>query len=357
MAPKDADRRDTGDGASAWNAPPLEVPRAGVATTETLARRQRAYRWIIRIVVVLFPVVALSLFVTAANLYDLTSEEPVSTAVDEQGRAVAIMAVQDWLDQDPPPLPGGRLVTWNGSYAVPLEEGADGQSTLRYTAHRLTVRGDPGTFIAQVLVRATASGQRSVVGSPSLEPITLFLAAAEDITPWPGTAAASTSDAVDAAVQAWLTAFTSGDPDQLRLAVGDPANNHRYLPISGSPRAGHTIRATASPVDADGEPTSDLLVQIDVEWTWPETDEAAEPALSTYDLLVRGADTGSPQVVAWGGAGSGSYLKPFQNAVVGQIGDEDQGAAGDDNSGGTEDTETIEGTSDQARATDGEAQR
>ena len=36
-----------------------------------------------------------------------------------------------------------------------------------------------------------------------------------------------------------------------------------------------------------------------------------------FDVLVSGADTASPRVVAWGGAGTGPSLTKYGNAIVG----------------------------------------
>ena len=42
--------------------------------------------------------------------------------------------------------------------------------------------------------------------------------------------------------------------------------------------------------------------------TPPAAGETTQTSLMTYDLLVTGADTGSPRVVSWGGAGTGTVL-------------------------------------------------
>jgi hypothetical protein len=49
--------------------------------------------------------------------------------------------------------------------------------------------------------------------------------------------------------------------------------------------------------------------------TQPAGAEQKAPPPAVFDVLVDGADTAAPNVVAWGGAGSGPTLTPYQNAV------------------------------------------
>ena len=54
-------------------------------------------------------------------------------------------------------------------------------------------------------------------------------------------------------------------------------------------------------------------------WNGQGADDSGAQTLATYDLLVTGADTAAPRVVAWGGAGTGPTLSAYDNAVAGQI--------------------------------------
>jgi hypothetical protein len=123
-------------------------------------------------------------------------------------------------------------------------------------------------------------------------------------------------------VNAWVTAFSSGDPAALRLTVGDPDSNHAYAPMAGVVSAAGKPGAAAWLLDGAGVKTTSMLVQVQVAFTWPTTavqsSTSAGPAAATYDLLVAGADSGAPRVVAWGGSGTGPVLTQYTNAVVGR---------------------------------------
>ena len=91
------------------------------------------------------------------------------------------------------------------------------------------------------------------------------------------------------------------------------------MPMVGLAGADHEVGPAAWLLDGSGERTSQMLVQVSVQFSWPGTDSTrtAAPA-ATYDLLVDGADSAAPRVVAWGGSGTGPILVRFQNAIVGR---------------------------------------
>jgi len=126
-----------------------------------------------------------------------------------------------------------------------------------------------------------------------------------------------------AAVQAWAAAYTSGDPAALRLTVGDPDPARGYLPLTGVAAADTTV-GPSTVLDP-----ATVAVRVELAITWPTAEPAgsataavtspAEPpaaaAKVAFDVLVTGADTAAPRVVAWGGPGTGPELTPFRNAV------------------------------------------
>ena len=69
------------------------------------------------------------------------------------------------------------------------------------------------------------------------------------------------------------------------------------------------------------ERTGDMVVSLTMTlpWNGQGADDSGAQTLATYDLLVTGADTAAPRVVAWGGAGTGPTLSAYDNAVAGQI--------------------------------------
>lgn len=316
---------------------PLELPRAGVASTRVLRRRQQWYRAVIVSALCLFPVVGLALFVTSANLRDmLTTQEQDTVAPTEEGRTAAVMAVEDWLRADPPPIPGGSVVAWESAEALSPHDtdavtrrvGDLGEARL--IAHRVVVRSDVGVLAALVLVASSPDGNQTVVGQMGLEPVapTLQNLAATDA--WTGLEPVEPSDSAQAAIAAWVDAFTSGDPDRLRLVVGDPTGGHHYLPMQGVAEATHDVHGAAVP--SAGTEEGQLLVQVDVALEWDAQDEdedSAAEARVSYDVLVADPDSAAPRVVAWGAPGSGTGLTPYQNAVEHEPPDTTDEAAGE----------------------------
>src|SRR5699024_6856148 len=142
-------------------------------------------------------------------------------------------------------------------------------------------------------------------------------------------------------VTSWAQAFTSGDPDKLRLATGDPDGSHSYMPLSRVSLVGSDVTAVAVPKDqltdqgkAPDNPSS-LVVRVSLALQWGSgpaegqesgQEQVPESSRVTYDLLLTGTDTASPRVVAWGGPGSGPGLTPYANAVTGRslTGSQDQ---------------------------------
>ena len=301
-----------------------EVPRAGIPSTDALARRMRWNRRVIWLVLAAFPLMALSLFVTATSLKAANARGTGAVTVDTAGRSTAMSAVTDWLTGKPQPLPGGSLVSWDSSSVLPAY--APGPSDAKtdkappvLTEHSLTVRDASGSmFVVQVLVASDTLGQFSVVGSPSVLPVAPSSSWATGVSPWPNNPPATASDTVVTAVNAWSDAFASGDPAKLRVTVGDPNSDHAYMPLTGVVSAKAAVGAAAWRLDDQGKATSTMLVQVTVQFVWPGTDtKAAGAAPATYDLLVDGANSGAPRVVAWGGAGTGPVLVAYQNAVLG----------------------------------------
>ena len=301
-----------------------EVPRAGIASTDALARRMCWNRRVIWMVLAAFPIMALSLFVTATSLKAANARGAAVAVVSTAGRSTAMSAVTDWLAGKPQPLPGGSLVSWDSSSVLPayVPGPADAKTdkvSPVLTEHSLTVRDASGSmFVVQVLVASDDLGQFSAVGSPSVLPVAPSSSWAAGVSPWPNNPPATASDTVVTAVNAWVDAFASGDPAKLRVTVGDPNSDHAYMPLTGVVGAKAAVNSAAWRLDDQGKATSTMLVQVTVQFVWPGTDtKQAGAAPATYDLLVVGANSGAPRVVAWGGAGTGPVLVAYQNAVVG----------------------------------------
>jgi hypothetical protein len=300
-----------------------EVPRAGIPDTEKLVRRMKWYRRLIWAVLVVFPVMGLALFVGASSLKAAAETEPVVVEVDTDARAVAMTAVEVWLAGDPAPLPGGRLVSWDEMQILPayVPGPQDNGTTVApdLQGHTLTVRAGTMRYRVQVLVAKNRAGELSTIGTPSLLPVAPSSDWSVTVSPWPNHTSTTPSDDVQTAVGAWAEAFTSGDPGKLRLVVGDADSSRAYQPMTGVVGADVTVNGAAWLTDDAGQPTSSMIVQVKVVFRWPDADPRSQaPAGATYDLLVEGAASAAPRVVAWGGAGTGPVLTAYQNAVEGR---------------------------------------
>ncbi|GAB2733806.1 hypothetical protein [Nocardioides pakistanensis] len=308
---------------STWWDEAEEVPRAGLPDAHRLTKRAKRYRRIVWATVFLAPLAMLSTFVAMASAG--TSDEGTVVSADRytETRSRAIYAVRTWLATDPAPLPGGILLGWESAETTSAPDGSYDVET-----HRLTV-AEPGGNLFDTTIALGVSDNEGVVvlGQPTLMP-RLPENDKWDAFLWPDVEATQTTEDIENAVWAWAQAYTSGDPDALRLAVGDPDGEHSYIPLVGATFTGVKINQAAAlwPEDASAEDRRTLMpeqvvlnVTADVYWDGAKADSLGryETAEVSYDLLVTAADTAAPRVVAWGGSGTGPALDPYANAVTG----------------------------------------
>lgn len=107
--------------------------------------------------------------------------------------------------------------------------------------------------------------------------------------------------AVTGILNEWANAYAADDAAQLKLIVGDPESNAQYYGIPGFKSGKLSVVYALSFKEGDKPAVpKEILVRARVSL------ESANGFSSEteYDLLVDGADTGSPHVVAWGPAGS-----------------------------------------------------
>ncbi|MPV51023.1 hypothetical protein GCG21_13610 [Pseudactinotalea sp. HY160] len=337
----------------AWADRVSEAPRSGLPDERGVARARWQRRYVTFATYALVPSLLLAVFaVFGPNTSDgqvqaapgtVTADDPLTV----QSRAVATQAVRDWLAGDPSPLPGGRVLSWNYAREVPAmsapgqETDPDGHSgglsggptgaggqLDRILAHRFTLTDGTNTFSSQVTTIVDPSLGVQTVGTPSLVPYAPSAPQLQAGTPWPGAVTVGASSSVEEAVRQWAKAFTGQDPAALRLATGDPDSAHSYMPLMGVSLARVELGDSSVPaslLNEEGRAPADpdvLITRVELMFTWGEEPAQGNPASDaqpvSYDLLIHRADTASPQVVAWGGPGSGPELKPFQNAVTGR---------------------------------------
>lgn len=310
-----------------------ELPRADIEFIDKTSKRMKFNRMFIYTTIGLMPV---SLLANIAMLPKVLEEEPppppIAQSVSSPTKAVAMTAVEKWLNADPSPLPGGRLLSWDGAevQAEPsiVTNPDTGQTTENQglQLHTMTIVAASGAlYTTQVQVAYNEIRGAQVMGKPALIPRAPDETTAwPNLSAWPNLAQATKTDEISQAVDAWVKAFTSGDPNVLRLAVGDTGANRSYVPLVGAAASDIRVNLVASePMapDADGsERPATVVAQIEFNIKWANQDVPRGQALSsvTYDVLIENADTAAPKVVAWGGAGTGEELKPYMNAVEGR---------------------------------------
>lgn len=302
--------------------------------------RQRTARRLLIWFSTALSVVAILLGVTTVSTVINPPKPPEIPAApqDTPGKPVAVDAMVRWLEADPQPIPGGRLLSWDGAQittppVVRTNQGdapADAQAQYEYERHEFTVVDGGGRlYAATVVVRANPLLGAVVIGTPSAAarpPQAGTNTAWGNTDAWPGFPSSTASTEVTAAVTEWAVAFTSGDPAVLRREVGDTDSTHAYLPLGaaqpGSTTATITNTALFPAQRAEDDPDPSLMlarVEVSANLGGPllEGSGVARRAVFTYDVLVAQADTASPRVVSWGPVTTGPTLSPYSVALTG----------------------------------------
>ncbi|MET4144007.1 hypothetical protein [Arthrobacter sp. UYCo732] len=316
-----------------WGNEAEELPRADVGAVQTTVKRLKLVKiWVVGSCVLL-PVALLAIISFMPKFLEKPYVAPaVNNQLDSPTKPVAIKTVEDWLAKSPSPLPGGKVLSWDGVevQAEPKSETDPNTNQVKETQglqlHTMTLVSPSGSFFTtQIQVGYSPVRGAKVIGEPTLIP-----RAPDDKQTWPNLVAwpnlvnVSKTEPVEQAATAWAKAFTSGDPDALRLSVGDTGANRSYIPLvqvtATDVRVGDVgSQKPAKDAPSDKKP-SQVVAQVSfaVNWQSAPLGRGETPSRVTYDVLIEQADTPSPKVVAWGGAGTGESLKPFMNAVEGR---------------------------------------
>lgn len=307
----------------------VEAPRAGMPDAIKLQRRTRTYRLVVWACIIMFPLSVIGLLSSVERKKTPTAPVVASSATSP-GKAVAMIEVNGWLNQTPAPLiQPVTVLSWDGATDVPaVKSTGKGNTAPTFSVeidHFTVEDGLQRTYNVGVEVAVDPRGGVEAIGGPSISVVTPEANDnwATGNGPWPGLAADTTniSGSLTTAVNSWAAAYASGSTTKLAIAVGDRDGNDTYFPlsgVSGAPVATITAEATVGTTAQD-----EVIVQVTLAILWngqkpadPTAGASNEPQ-TTMDLLVQGANTSAPNVVAWGPPGSGPTLVPYSNAVKG----------------------------------------
>lgn len=310
-------------------------PGGGVVAIPTVEnypvkKRRRRSRLITAYLVgiaVLFPIAILVNIVLAAQLATggIGKETAQSSAGVDPQVAIAQTQVEKWLDSSTSPLPGGRVLAYNGSStAAPATDKRTQQTQpdYRLNTYRFTVEGADGQLYQTSAQLVTSSQGTSLFAEPALLPLPGGVSdqagSDQDAWPWPGVEQGTASDSFEPAIKEWADAYTSGDPAALKQAINDPNQGRTYLPLNGIKFTKIDIAqvgdlwAKGDDRQAENARPSQALVRINVS-TVDDASSSDQSAQLTYDLLLDQANSASPIVVAWGSPGA--QLSPYVNGV------------------------------------------
>lgn len=299
------------------------------------AWRRVLVRFWIMACMVMTPLLAFAVVVLVARVLSGpgTTAPPVGQSQSSQATAAAQLELERWLRTDPAPIPSGRVLQFVGSTSTPPPAPQRGEepSDTTLTTYTFSVADKSSNLYDAALQMAVSptQGQR-MIASPALLPVPPPSrgTGGGDAQPWPGVESGSKEQAYAVAVTAWATAYTSGDPDQLKQVVADPDPARSYLPLSGVSFSSPQIVAVGNLWGADqdrneqGTHPARVLVraqaqQLPAGQPPASSDTTGGAGTVTYDLLLDRANTATPVVVAWGAPGQ--PLQPYSNALTGRV--------------------------------------
>lgn len=323
-------------GSSAWDTPKKLNPNSSYF--RTIHKRQRIVRLYAKVsfwLAIPLLVAGLSFFILSLDEEPLDLAQSSIPANSSAGKETAFAEITSWLNGEYSPLPGGRIVSWDGyttQNAPAPESKSDEPIPYRFETHTFTLAQGDAAYKASVQVAVSDTVGAVATSTPTFLPIakTSQLAGGNPVA-WFGFPDATAPDSVQPAVEDWARAFTSGDADALRRAVGDPDAHHVYLPLTGIDEVVEVkISKAAYLPDPNAAEDADILthnlgmiarVEVSMWWTNQERPEDrsgnGSPAPVTFDVLIEGPETAAPTVKAWGPTGSGPDLVAYQNAVTG----------------------------------------
>lgn len=244
-------------------------------------------------------------------------------SMETPGKNVAMIALNDWLTSPSKPLPNANVLSWDGKktlaeYALVADpDTGEMVESLGREAHKFTLVNGTGLVYTSTVITVDAPGRGAkVLGTPSLLPKIPDASESLVATTWTSLEAGTSTEHIQTAVDAWTSAYTSGDPAALRQAVGDPTATNSYMPMMQVKKATTIVNEVG--VSEELTEADRAVVNVTMTVLWDGATEKSDTSLPTvsFDLLVDKASTASPVVVSWSAGGLGEDLLPYQNAAT-----------------------------------------
>lgn len=301
--------------------------RADVEDPSKVHRRGKVIRRALTIAPVV-AVVALGISASAntsvTNLRNEVAAMDQEVKVDSPGKSEAIIAVNEWLADKSKPLPNGRVLSWDGKrtlaeYSLEQDE-ESGQwiETLGREVHRFTLVNDSGLIYETSVITVDAPGRgATVIGSPSLRPAIPTATSSLTASRWMTLESGEVTEHLRTAVDAWASAYTSGDPAKLRQVIGDPVGSNSYMPMMQVAKATAEVTGVGTSLELADKDQAVASVDLTVSWQGVKVENDSQLPVISFDVLLDKVSTAAPVVVAWTDGGLGDTLTPYSNAAEG----------------------------------------
>jgi len=161
-----------------------------------------------------------------------------------------------------------------------------------------------------VVVPMQMQGQVPVlVAYPSLLPYTAAVSPPQALTAPPAQGVPTLSIGAQAQLDAWAKAWAANDQAQLYSLSGDTANQ-TFFGLGG-----WTLQGSPQVVQAQQRGDQELVTLV---LTLAAQSNPSQVLQAAYQVLLQPMNQPLPYVVAWGPAGVGWSLRPYQQALPGQ---------------------------------------
>lgn len=316
--------------------PFIENPNSSVIKEEArrVIRNRRWAKFFVWVIVAFMAVVLMQMAVNSANNQKDASVSSLSIN-STVGKPLAVDEMRLWLQSEPQPVQGGAVLSWNGVEVIPAPDPDSGGAssnppTYDTEIHHFTVTDAAGNlYTGLATVESNPALGSRLVATPTLLPIAPSAADGTEWgsnTTWFGYNSTQPSGDLIKSVTAWSTAFTSGDPSDLRLAIGDGEASHSYMPLGFAEDTTVTVIAAGQKLEEGSnneiaDPSTMLVrVELRASLNGQDTSQISSIQLNsrvpmTFDLLVTDANTATPRVVSWGAIGSGPTLTPYSVSI------------------------------------------